>query len=182
MGILKLSDFWLSRVPTKTKAGQTLEQHLFSLLLSRGTLKLSNFWLSRVPTKTKARQTTDQHLFPLLFIRGTLKLSNFWWSRVPRKTNAKNIGSNPVFVAAHQGHLEVVRLLVESGANKDLARSQQAGYRQAGGKREEENSWTNTVISFSFDTTWNQMEWMKVNARRNEMNQGNAWNEWNVMN
>jgi len=34
-------------------------------------------------------------------------------------TNAKNIGSNPVFVAADQGHLEVVQFLVESGANKD---------------------------------------------------------------
>ena len=27
--------------------------------------------------------------------------------------------ATPLFVAAHEGHLEVVRFLVESGANKD---------------------------------------------------------------
>ena len=84
-------------------------------------------------------------------------------------------GSTPLSIAADQGHLEVVRFLVESGANKDQgltidgrtplfiaaqtghlevvgflggSRSQQAGYGQAGVKREVENSWTNTVVVF----------------------------------
>ena len=64
-GTLKLSDFWLSRVPTKTKAGQMMEQRLFPLQLRKGTLKLSDFWLSRVPTKTKAGQMMEQRLFTL---------------------------------------------------------------------------------------------------------------------
>ena len=43
-----------------------------------------------------------------------------WLSRVPRKTEGTtDKGATPLFVAAEKGDLEVVRLLVESGANKD---------------------------------------------------------------
>eukprot|EP00434_Breviolum_minutum_P013484 symbB.v1.2.011887.t1/scaffold806.1/size231046/14 len=45
-GHLEVVRFLLSRVPTKTKAGQTMEQRLCTWQLSKGTLKLSDFWLS----------------------------------------------------------------------------------------------------------------------------------------
>ena len=92
-------------------------------------------------------------------MRDTLKLSDFWLSPVPTKTKAlSNDGATPLFIAAQNGHLEIVQFLVESGANKDQgttndgatpvfiaaqnghleivrvlggARSQQAGYRLA---------------------------------------------------
>ena len=62
----------------------------------------------------------EKRLFTLLLTRGTLKLSDFWLSPVPTKTKAAQIdGATPLLVAAHQGHCEVVRFLVKSGANKD---------------------------------------------------------------
>ena len=49
-----------------------------------------------------------------------MKLSDFWLSPVPTKTQGTiGDGSTPLFIAALEGHLEVVRFLVESGANKD---------------------------------------------------------------
>ena len=117
---MKSSNVWWSRVPTKTKARPLMEQHLFSSQLGMGTLKLSNFWLSRVPRTTKARQTMEQRLFLLLRIRATLKLSDFWWSPVPKKTNIGQMMEQHLFAEQlRKGHLEVVRFLVESGANKD---------------------------------------------------------------
>ena len=56
------NDLWLSRVPTKTKAGQMMGQRSFCSSWE-WTLKLSDFWLSRVPTKTKAGQMMEQRLF-----------------------------------------------------------------------------------------------------------------------
>ena len=50
---------------------------------------------------------------------GTLKLSNFWWSPVPTKTKETTDYGTPLYIAAQEGHLKVVRFLVESGANQD---------------------------------------------------------------
>ena len=48
-----------------------------------------------------------------------MKLSDFWLSRVPKKDQGTtDNGATPLFIAAEQGHLEVVRFLVESGAKK----------------------------------------------------------------
>ena len=53
-GHLEVVRFLVESGANKDQGRQTMEQRLFSLLLSGGTLKLSEFWLSRVPTKTKA--------------------------------------------------------------------------------------------------------------------------------
>ena len=63
MGTFILSDFWLSRVPTKTKARQMREQRLYTLLLRMDALKLSDSWWNPVPTKTKAGQMKEGRLF-----------------------------------------------------------------------------------------------------------------------
>ena len=107
-----------------------------------GTLKLSDFWLSRVPTKTKATQMIlDQRLFSLQLRMVTLKLSDFWMSLVPIKDQgATDDGITPLFIAADEGPLEVVRFLVESGANK-----RPRHYRQ----------WTNaSLLSSSWGAPW----------------------------
>ncbi len=74
-----------------------------------------------MPTKRKARLMMEQRLFSLLLNRGTFKLSSFWLSQVLTKTKAGQIhvGVTPLFIAAQMGHLEVVRFLVKSGADKD---------------------------------------------------------------
>ena len=52
--------------------------------------------------------------------RGTLKSSDCWWSPIPAKTKCEtNDGTLPLHAAAHQGHIEVVRFLVETPANID---------------------------------------------------------------
>ena len=108
MGTLKLSDFWLSPVPAKTRAGHMMEERLFTQQLTMGTFKLSDFWLSPVPTKTT-------------FI-GT------GFNQKSDKDQGKtDDGVTPVFIAAQNGHFEVVRFLVESGANKDQGRIDAGG-------------------------------------------------------
>ena len=89
MGILKLSDFWLSRVPTKTKAGQTMEQPLYSVQLTSGHLEVVRFLVESGANKDQGRQTLEQRLFAVQLRMGTLKLSDFWLSRVPTKTKAR---------------------------------------------------------------------------------------------
>ena len=65
----------------------------------------------------------EQRLFSWQLIRRTLKLSDFWLSPVPTKTKAQHDGMTLLYIAAAEGHLEVVRLLVESGANKDQGKT-----------------------------------------------------------
>ena len=42
---------------------------------------------------------------------------------MPTKTKAQHDGMTLLYIAAAEGHLEVVRLLVESGANKDQSKT-----------------------------------------------------------
>ena len=51
-------------------------------------------------------------------------LSVIWWKLVPAKSKdqAQNSGATPLWVAAENGHLDVVRHLVEGGADKDQAK------------------------------------------------------------
>ena len=117
MGTWKLSDFWLNPVRTKTKQGQMTEQRLFWRQLQVGIWKLPDFWLSPVPTKTKQPQSLEQLLYvhQLPVEKGSCPIS-------VRVLQARtDDGTTPLFIAAADGHLEVVRCLVESSANKDQA-------------------------------------------------------------
>ena len=91
-----------------------LEERLFTQQLRMDTSKLSDFWLSPVPTKTKAGHVMEQRLFTQQLRRGTLKLSDFWLCLVRTRTK-----SGQMLSERQNGHLEVVRFLVESGATKD---------------------------------------------------------------
>ena len=51
--------------------------------------------------------------------KGTLKLSGFLLESGANKDQGMTDGATPLFVAAQEGHVEVVRFLVESGANND---------------------------------------------------------------
>ena len=117
MGTLKLPDCWLSRVPTKTKAGQMVEQRLFSWQLRLGTLKLSGFWLRRVSTKTN-----DDGATPLFIAAqtGHIEVVRFLVGSGANKDQGRtNDGETQRYVADQNGHVEVARFLVESGANRD---------------------------------------------------------------
>ena len=54
-------------------------------------------------------------------------LSDFCLALVPTKTKTKQMMEQPLFVAAQNGHLEVIRFLVESGANRDRGRTDTGG-------------------------------------------------------
>ena len=49
-------------------------------------------------------------------------LSFIWWKLVLTKIKHRIKGATPLFIAAQNGHLDVVRHLVEVGADKDKAR------------------------------------------------------------
>ena len=53
-------------------------------------------------------------------------LSVIWWKLVLDKDQANNQGATPLYIAAENGHLDVVRHLVEVGADKDQASNQRA--------------------------------------------------------
>ena len=79
-----------------------------------------------MPTKTKGEQMMEQRLFSWQLRKGTLKLSDCWWSPGANKDQGKtDTGETPSFIAARRRHIEVARLLVESGANKDIQRPRQ---------------------------------------------------------
>ena len=40
------------------------------------------------------------------------------------KDQAANDGTTPIFLAAYEGHLDIVRILVENGADKDQAHNE----------------------------------------------------------
>ena len=124
-GTLKLSDFWLSLVPTKTKGPQIMDQRLFSQQLRNGHLEVVQFLVESGANKDQGK--TDTGATPLYIAAQNgciLKLSDFWSSLVPTKTKAPQIWNNASFgIAACQGHLEVVQFLVESGANKDQGKT-----------------------------------------------------------
>ena len=44
-----------------------------------------------------------------------------WWKLVPTKIKHGNNGATPLWIAAQEGHLDVVQHLVEVGAHKDQA-------------------------------------------------------------
>ena len=127
-GTLKLSDFWLSPVPTKDQDMTDYGATPLYTAAEKGHLEVVPFlvWV-RCQQKTKAGQMMEQRLCSLLLKMGTLKLFDFRLSWVPSKTKAWQTrlsdygvnGAKPLYTAAEKGHLEVVRFLVESSANKD---------------------------------------------------------------
>ena len=53
-------------------------------------------------------------------------LSVIWWKLVLTKIKQMNSGKTPLYLAAGNGHLDVVRHLVEVGADKDRAENEGA--------------------------------------------------------
>ena len=141
----------------RPKARQTMDQRLFSWQLGRGALKLSDFWWRRVPTKTKSRQTMEQRLFSLPLFRGTLKLSDFLVeSGANKEQGLIETGSTPIFVAANQGHLEVVQFFRRGAMT--MCRLQ-AGMKRVAENREIFFNFFFSLFVTWHGTTWNEMEW-----------------------
>eukprot|EP00434_Breviolum_minutum_P030389 symbB.v1.2.026879.t1/scaffold2721.1/size72280/4 len=119
MGHLEVVRFLVESGANKDKGRTNDGATPLYMAAHQGHLEVVRFWLGPVPTKTKARQTMEKRLLSLLFSKDTLRLSDVWWSQMPTRSKAGQTWSNPSFIAAEKGHLEVVRCLVVSGADKD---------------------------------------------------------------
>ena len=102
-----------------------MEQRLcISSSSGEGTLKLSNFWLSPVPTKTKAGQMMEQRLCFIAAQEGHIEVVRFLIESGANKDQEMINGATPLFHGSSgRAHVEVVKFLVESGAKKDQCKT-----------------------------------------------------------
>ena len=83
--------------------------------LARGTTGLPVPPLNRCPSRIR-RGTAAA-------IRRAPACTCVYQFRANKDQGTTDDGTTPLFMAAHQAHLEVVRVLVESGANKDRSKT-----------------------------------------------------------